>query len=185
MLVLLCGACNETGEPWDWALRPGTYSVSPSFCGATGEAPEFPTPAYQSTLFAFDQLTTHQMTVERRRVIEVIADTDCRLTLTRSTFQNFDGIFSLRGDRVHTFEPAGCAFSVLYQGQQIPVGQAHSDLFADQSTVKDEEIPYEVSADGEGFLMTSRDLSSLNELWQAYGCALPDRLKWRATRIPN
>ncbi len=184
MLALAALACSNEDTSWEWALKQGTYDVTPFVCGSTGAKPLYPTPEHQATLFDFDALTRHQIIVMRGAVDEVVADADCTLTLSRHTFKNADGVFSLRGDRRHVFTPVGCTFSITFQGQSLPVGAAYGSLFADRPDTRTEEIPYDVTAEGDGFLLTSRDLANLNDLWQDYGCSRPDRLKWTARSNP-
>jgi hypothetical protein len=176
-------ACSNDDTSWEWALRPGTYDVTPFTCASTNAKPLYPTPEHQATLFDFDELTRHQLIVMRGAVDEVLADADCTLTVSRRTFTNSDGIFSLRGDRRHVFTPDGCTFSMTFQGQALPIGAAYGSLFADRPDTRSEEIPYEIASDGDGFSMTSRDLSNLNDLWQNFGCSRPDRLKWAARPV--
>jgi hypothetical protein len=183
-LALLPGCGKDSGSSWSRALPLGSYDLSAPVCGSTNEAPLYPQINHRVALFDFDDLTEHTLTVANREVTEVWKTKDCAVTATRSIFQNYDGVFSTRHDRRFTFDPPGCTLTATVQTTTFRVGPEFSDLLKD-SADRTEELPFQVQTDDDHiYVMTSRDLPDLNELWGSYGCSRPDRLRIQANARP-
>lgn len=166
-------------------MPDGAYDLSAPTCGSTGEAPAYPSVSYRVALFDFDDLTEHSLAIDGLTLKETFRSKDCLVVATHSLFKNYDGIFSARHDRKFTFEPAGCLLNATAQGTTFRVGPDFSDLLKD-SEDRAEELPFLVTTENDhSYKMISDDYPDLNDLWGAYGCAKPDRLKLQAVARPS
>ncbi len=127
LVGLSLSACgDDSSSSSGVAIENGTYQITGLVCADTGEAPDFSTAtngaAAPASLRAFNDLTTHTVTITDTAVTEVAEDADCKMTVEQTVLSNKDGKIQLALATSYTWEPSDCTFSVTYNDQEIPVG---------------------------------------------------------------
>lgn len=176
-MLTACGHHRRNGEPQ--ALPDGVYDWSAPVCVSTGVAPLYPDVAHKAHFFAFETLIEHTLTLghDAKRTLK---DADCVATVDTGIFRNFNSGFSLRLNQTTTFVPEGCALTVQAKDIILSISKANGAPFTDSADMA-EDLPFDVATVEGGFDLTTRDVIGLSDLWAAYGCAQPDRLRVHLT----
>jgi hypothetical protein len=165
------------------ALPVGSYSVDAPLCASTGAPPDYPDGTHKAALYAFDGLTTHTLAVDRFNVTETFQDPNCLMATTQGIYENFGSRYGVMHGRHFAFTPADCTLTLTAGGGTYKAGPQYSAQFQN-SDDGSEELPYDVTATADGFLLESVDEADLDTLWLPYGCAKSDRISQALHTIP-
>jgi hypothetical protein len=167
----------------DEAIPDGTYSVTGPVCSANARLPDFPDYDTATLLNGFeDTLITN--TIFEDTLTELFADDDCQLTRVRKISVNsrVDEVFLLTVERIHTWAPSDCTFTVTREDDETTeVGDGLSEVF-DNVTGESLDLPWVATWVATGSPATYK-LKSPTEIVGTvdYGCGATDTVEFTWT----
>ena len=170
-------SCGKKGDSWSYAVSPGIYSLEGPFCESTGLSPQYNDVAKRINLFDFSDTRLHTLSFEESGLLRVITSDSCTMTVKHTVAENKDNFFALQLARSFVFEPAGCSLQVLIGSTSYDASSESSSALQD-SAASGSDLPFEITPDESKLVMTTANREDLNNVWQEYGCAGPDRIKW-------